>query len=389
MRPPFARVTNNVISWGLRGWGRANGFNAADFQRVEEHLRTDMGLRSPRYRHALQKPKHYFPGLTGIPWHDPADHAVAAALKGAHAAIKRELADVRSLLLPQPQGLTGRGTWEIFYFYHRGKRVAANCDRCPETARVIDSIPRLTNTGLVYFSVLTPGTHITPHCGPIDTRLRCHLGVDVPKGCHIRVGSETRSWEEGRCLVFDDSFEHEVWHSGDAVRTVLVLDVWHDAGRRAPAPHRANRRDRAGRQWQSQGRDLVLPRMTRDSTAAYLGGGRPARAGATLPDDVPGLRGGRSARDAGRRRLMMAEPGDAGLPRRNAVAEWITAVALAAMLALPGPAEAGEQLWAPLGNLFGRPGQSVDQVRQMRALVGERRSGPSLVMVSHGSTIHA
>ena len=25
----------------------------------------------------------------------------------------------------------------------------------------------------------------------------------------------------------------------------------------------------------------------------------------------------------------------------------------------------------------------------MRALVGERRSGPSLVMVSHGSTIHA
>ena len=25
----------------------------------------------------------------------------------------------------------------------------------------------------------------------------------------------------------------------------------------------------------------------------------------------------------------------------------------------------------------------------MRAVVGERRSGPSLVMVSHGSTIHA
>jgi len=45
--------------------------------------------------------------------------------------------------------------------------------------------------------------------------------------------------------------------------------------------------------------------------------------------------------------------------------------------------------WAPLGNLFGRPGQSAEQVREMRALVGERRSGPSLVMVSHGSTIHA
>ena len=47
------------------------------------------------------------------------------------------------------------------------------------------------------------------------------------------------------------------------------------------------------------------------------------------------------------------------------------------------------EAWPPLGNLFGRSGQSADQVSRMRALVGERRSGPSLVMVSHGSTIHA
>lgn len=223
----LARVKHHVISRALRGWGRVNGFNRTDLQRVEEHLRVDMGVQSPRYTHPLQKPRHYFPGLTASPWHDPADHACAAVLERAHAAIKQELAGARSALLPQPQGLVDRGTWEIFYFYYRGKRVAANCERCPETARVIESIPRLTSTGLVYFSVLTPGTHITPHCGPINTRLRCHLGVEVPDGCHIRVGPETRSWKEGQCLVFDDSFEHEVWHSGDAVRTVLVLDVWH------------------------------------------------------------------------------------------------------------------------------------------------------------------
>ena len=38
--------------------------------------------------------------------------------------------------------------------------------------------------------------------------------TEVPKsceqGCYIRVGSEAkRGWEEGKCLVFDDSFEHE------------------------------------------------------------------------------------------------------------------------------------------------------------------------------------
>jgi aspartate beta-hydroxylase len=49
----------------------------------------------------------------------------------------------------------------------------------------------------------------------------------VPAGCGIRVGSTTRSWEEGRCIVFDDSFEHEVWNESDRHRYVLILDFWH------------------------------------------------------------------------------------------------------------------------------------------------------------------
>ena len=69
--------------------------------------------------------------------------------------------------------------------------------------------------GDVIFSVLTPGTRLRPHCGPSNARLTCHLAIRVPKsceqGCYLRVGAEPkRGWEEGRCLVFDDSFEHEV-----------------------------------------------------------------------------------------------------------------------------------------------------------------------------------
>ena len=72
-----------------------------------------------------------------------------------------------------------------------------------------------------------PGTHIGAHCGPSNLRLRVHLGLRVPDGCRIRVGDEVRSWREGECLVFDDSFEHEVWHEGDADRDVLICDMWH------------------------------------------------------------------------------------------------------------------------------------------------------------------
>jgi aspartyl/asparaginyl beta-hydroxylase (cupin superfamily) len=53
----------------------------------------------------------------------------------------------------------------------------------------------------------------------------------VPPQCTMmRVGSTWREWEEGRCLVFDDSFEHEVRHTGGVTagqRVVLLLRFWH------------------------------------------------------------------------------------------------------------------------------------------------------------------
>ena len=68
------------------------------------------------------------------------------------------------------------------------------------------------------FSCLKPGTHLRPHCGSTNTRLTAHLGVVIPPGCSIRAADETREWTEGECIVFDDSFEHEVHHRGDSDR---------------------------------------------------------------------------------------------------------------------------------------------------------------------------
>jgi beta-hydroxylase len=42
--------------------------------------------------------------------------------------------------------------------------------------------------------------------------------------CAIRVGSDTKSWQEGRSLVFDDCHEHEAWNDTDQVRVVLFVD---------------------------------------------------------------------------------------------------------------------------------------------------------------------
>ncbi len=43
----------------------------------------------------------------------------------------------------------------------------------------------------------------------------------------MRVGNETRMWQEGRCLIFDDSWEHEVWNDSNSDRVVLLVNFWH------------------------------------------------------------------------------------------------------------------------------------------------------------------
>ena len=58
-------------------------------------------------------------------------------------------------------------------------------------------------TGNIKFSMLKPGTHIPPHCGPSNYRIRLHLGLFVPDGTWIRVGNSTLAWEDGRAIVFD------------------------------------------------------------------------------------------------------------------------------------------------------------------------------------------
>ena len=46
-------------------------------------------------------------------------------------------------------------------------------------------------------------------------------------GVRVRVGNEWRRYEVGRTMVFDDSFEHEVIHGGEADRFVLYTVLHH------------------------------------------------------------------------------------------------------------------------------------------------------------------
>jgi aspartyl/asparaginyl beta-hydroxylase (cupin superfamily) len=82
--------------------------------------------------------------------------------------------------------------------------------------------------GEVVFSRLAPQTHIGAHCGTTNVRLTAHLGLVIPsKGTRIRVGNEWRTWQAGKVLILDDSYEHEVLNESDEERIVLLIRFWH------------------------------------------------------------------------------------------------------------------------------------------------------------------
>ena len=170
-----------------------------------------------------------YPGLRAMPWHDPQQFRLAQDLESVAGEIA---AEVQALgaggFQEETERIKRSGRWSVLFLYERGRKNEHNCSLCPQTAAVIEANRTVLSLGgLAYFSRLEPGTHIAPHRGPTNMRLRCHLGIDVPEGCGLRVGGIERTWQERRCLVFDDSFRHEAWNDGSRPRIALVVDLWH------------------------------------------------------------------------------------------------------------------------------------------------------------------
>jgi aspartyl/asparaginyl beta-hydroxylase (cupin superfamily) len=162
-----------------------------------------------------------------------ADYPWAKEIEREWPVMQRELRDLlaqQRAKIPEFKNISEEqanitdGEWRTFMFYVYEQQIAQNCATCPETARILKKIPAMTTA---LFSVLQPGTHLTPHRGPYKGVLRYHLGLIVPPdtmSCGIRVGHDTQHWHEGESMVFDDTNEHEAWNNSEQIRAVLFVD---------------------------------------------------------------------------------------------------------------------------------------------------------------------
>ena len=178
----------------------------------------------------LQRPvSKYVKGLTSKPWHDKADYPFIAKLEEGVNKIKDELLynleHRKHLFTGETENLHVGGEWTELRIKSSGLGMTKYTEYFPNTMKVIADCGQEFVS--IKFSAIQPGTHIRTHTGPSNERLRLHLTLIHSGGARIRVGTEWRTWQEGKAIIFDDSWEHEVIHTGDGARVVLIMDIWH------------------------------------------------------------------------------------------------------------------------------------------------------------------
>jgi aspartyl/asparaginyl beta-hydroxylase (cupin superfamily) len=226
------RLRELIDQWRLEQRGR--------HKRIDEFAHIALG-EAPTGAPPLQDPELYFwPGLESHPFHDRTVSWMAE-LEAAYPVIRAELAgllDAKIAFTPYAQGddaryrqkkfglEEGSDRWSIYDLHEPAAE-----SNCPRTVELLQHWFRaeLGEPVTAQFSALRAGAHIPPHCGVSNVFLTAHLGLIVPQGCRIRVGNEQRSWSEGGCFVFDDSFEHEAWNEGDSMRIVFIARFYHPA----------------------------------------------------------------------------------------------------------------------------------------------------------------
>ena len=118
--------------------------------------------------------------------------------------------------------------WRMLVLKAYGTSLPRNSSRCPVLARIVASSPDVLSAAL---SFLAPGKHVPEHRGPFRGVIRFYMGLSVPKAddgrpaAVLTIDHQEHRVGNGECVLWDDTFPHEVLNRGDQVRIALLLDI--------------------------------------------------------------------------------------------------------------------------------------------------------------------
>jgi aspartyl/asparaginyl beta-hydroxylase (cupin superfamily) len=114
--------------------------------------------------------------------------------------------------------------WNMFLVKTYGFWNKHNTKLCP---KIVDLFKPFKSVSSISISFLSPGKHIPPHNGPYKGILRYQLAISVPKegNCQLFVDNKPYTWTEGKGVMFDDTYVHEVRNETKETRVAVLLDI--------------------------------------------------------------------------------------------------------------------------------------------------------------------
>ncbi len=126
---------------------------------------------------------------------------------------------------PDHRRIASDERWKSFFLHGYGYDACANQKCCPVTSKALADMPGLVTA---FVSIMESGTYVPPHRGLTKAWVNCHLPLVLPKSegrCAIAIDGQMHQWREGKWLVFDDTYTHEVWNETAEPRLVLLIQL--------------------------------------------------------------------------------------------------------------------------------------------------------------------
>jgi hypothetical protein len=143
-----------------------------------------------------------------------------------------------------------KGEWNHVLLYH-GREFTEECERvfprtCALLKQWLPSKPGLPWTSNQNEQVMVirmkPGTDVETHSGPANNILNIHLGLtgDLNRA-KLVVANKTYSWERGKVIAWDGSYDHRV-HCLDCLEDRVIMMVRYMHPDMSPAHYKGSKR---------------------------------------------------------------------------------------------------------------------------------------------------
>lgn len=157
---------------------------------------------------------------------DKNKYLFAKTLENNYQIIKDEFLQIdNSLYTEWHEHNLYKGNWRVFPLTNfKGDIITKNCLKCPETIKLLSTVPGLRASG---FSILYPQTVIYPHKGYSSEVYRLQLGLIVPNIFTLSgliTEGNIYNHKQGECIIFDDTLIHEAFNHSACIRVVLLVD---------------------------------------------------------------------------------------------------------------------------------------------------------------------